>query len=469
MARVTVWNEGVHEPREPEVRAVYPDGIGSVIAAAIRGAGHPVQVRGLRDAGQGVDDDTLAQTDVLIWWGHLAQEELSAERAAAVRDRVLDGMGFVVLHSGHYAPPFRLLMGTSCMLKARDEGQEERVWVVDAAHEIAAGLPESFSIPQVEMYGEPFDVPRPDALVFLSWFSTGEVIRSGCAYHRGRGRIFYFRPGHETYPIFYQPEVQQVLRNAVAWASRDRGARGAYGYADAQFPRGPRPLDAYAVFEPSDRDFSEIGSFPQVFDRPAGLITFEDEAGGDPFRATQTEVDAWGPFLMQAGAGWNDVLSIAALGAWLPRGLPGLVVSERLQSLLTEHALGPHDSVRLRVQADSGDEAPYFWFRFRPSAAVEIDWQRSRFRVRPKAGTTATERAFADMAELEAAVEGAQVEASDIWLVDAPSLDAFALPVGADRALLVLSRRLTSRIEALGCTGGALRDRPRVRTPECEP
>jgi len=147
---------------------------------------------------------------------HQRVEDAVVDRVQA---NVLEGMGLIVLHSGHMSKIFRRLVGTSGALKWREAAEKERLWVVDPAHPIAQGLGEYFEIPHEEMYGEPFDIPSPDRLVFVSWFQGGEVFRSGCCFHRGNGRIFYFRPGHETYPTYHQKEVLQVITNAVRWAA----------------------------------------------------------------------------------------------------------------------------------------------------------------------------------------------------------------------------------------------------------
>jgi trehalose utilization protein len=136
-----------------------------------------------------------------------------------VQQRVLAGMGLVVLHSGHFSKLFKRLMGTSCDLKWREADERERIWVVAPSHPVAAGLGEYFELEREEMYGEFFDIPAPDELVFVSWFQGGEVFRSGCCYSRGAGRIFYFRPGHETYPTYYDASVQRVIANAARWAA----------------------------------------------------------------------------------------------------------------------------------------------------------------------------------------------------------------------------------------------------------
>jgi trehalose utilization protein len=174
--------------------------------------------------------EVLNSTDVLLWWGHLAHNEVADEIAANVQQRVLDGMGLIVLHSGHFSKVFRSLMGTSCDLKWRESDEKERVWVIEPGHPIAAGLDEFFEIPQAEMYGERFDIPRPDTTLFVSWFAGGEVFRSGCCFHRGQGKIFYFRPGHETLPIYHQPEVKRILANAVRWAAPTAGPKPKFGH-----------------------------------------------------------------------------------------------------------------------------------------------------------------------------------------------------------------------------------------------
>ncbi|MBM3288662.1 MAG: trehalose utilization protein ThuA [Candidatus Hydrogenedentes bacterium] len=219
--RVTVWNEGIHERTDARVRAIYPEGMGAQIAQYVgRQPGiASVRVCELHDAGQGLTDDVLDATDVMTWWGHKAHKDVTDENVERVHRRVLDGMGLIVLHSGHHSKIFRTLMGTSCDLKWREIGERERIWVVDPAHPIADGLPEYIELPHVEMYGEHFDIPQPDRQVFISWFQGGEVFRSGCCWHRGKGKVFYFRPGHETFPIYHNEHVLRVIYNAVKWAA----------------------------------------------------------------------------------------------------------------------------------------------------------------------------------------------------------------------------------------------------------
>ncbi len=231
--RVTVWGEFVHEKTSDAVRAVYPEGMHSVIAAGLGkrlGKAAAIRTATLDQPEHGLTDAVLAETDVLTWWGHCAHDKVEDRIVDRVQKRVLEGMGLIVLHSAHFSKIFRKLMGTSCDLKWREVGEKERVWVVEPGHPIADGLGEYFEIPHAEMYGERFDIPAPDALVFLSWYQGGEVFRSGCCYQRGKGKIFYFSSGHETYPIYYQPEVQRVLVNAARWAAPGGGPQATFGH-----------------------------------------------------------------------------------------------------------------------------------------------------------------------------------------------------------------------------------------------
>jgi len=219
--RVTVWNEGVHEKEHPEVRKIYPKGIGAQIAQHLEKQPGiaKVHVSELEHKGQGLTDDILDNTDVMTWWGHMAHDRVDDANVERVHRRILDGMGLVVLHSGHFSKIFKRLMGTGCDLKWREIGENERIWCVAPGHPIADGLPEYIDIEHAEMYGEHFDIPQPDHLVFISWFAGGEVFRSGCCWQRGKGKIFYFRPGHETLPIYYHEHVLKVIANGVKWAA----------------------------------------------------------------------------------------------------------------------------------------------------------------------------------------------------------------------------------------------------------
>jgi trehalose utilization protein len=226
--RVTVWGENVHEQREPEVAARYPSGMHGAIAEGIEanlGDGVRVRTATLGDPEHGLTEEVLADTDVLTWWGHAAHADVADEVVERVHRHVLSGMGLVVLHSGHWSKIFTKLMGTTCTLRWRSAHDRELVWTVDPTHPIARGIPHPMVIPEDEMYGEFFDIPAPDELVFLSTFSGGEVFRSGCTFRRGHGKIFYFRPGDQEYPVYHHEGVRRVISNAVEWAKTDRPER----------------------------------------------------------------------------------------------------------------------------------------------------------------------------------------------------------------------------------------------------
>lgn len=223
--RVVVWNEYRHEKSSEQIKAIYPQGMHAVIADHLnQEAGITADLACLDDPEHGLPASRLAETDVLIWWGHMAHHEVKDEVVARVQERVLGGMGLIVLHSGHFSKIFQRLMGTSCNLWWREINEKARYWVVSPNHPIAAGLGPYFELPHEEMYGEFFDVPAPDELVFIAWFAGGEVFRAGCCYQRGHGRVFYFQPGHETYPNYKDPNVLKVITNAVRWAAPTPGA-----------------------------------------------------------------------------------------------------------------------------------------------------------------------------------------------------------------------------------------------------
>ena len=218
--KITIWNEFIQEKTDEPVAAVYPNGIHNVIADYLRSEGLDVGTATLNEPEHGLSEATLSETDVLVWWGHKAHREVDDKIVDKIQDRILNGMGLVILHSAHYSKIFKRMMGTSCDLGiVRDDAKRERVWVIEPNHPICRGLNKYFDIPNTEVYGERFDVPDPDTLVFLRSFEGGEVFRTGCGYRRGLGKIFYFRPGHETYPIFYQTEVQQIIKNSILWAA----------------------------------------------------------------------------------------------------------------------------------------------------------------------------------------------------------------------------------------------------------
>lgn len=228
MIKVTVWNEFRHEQTDEAVKAVYPEGIHEALASFLI-EDFEVSMATLDQPDHGLTRDVLDNTDVLLWWGHMAHDEVKDEIVDRVHQRVLDGMGLIVLHSGHFSKIFQKLMGTSCNLKWREDGLSARVWNVNPSHEITAGIGEWIDLDQEEMYGEHFDVPAPDELIFITGYPNGEVFRGGMTYRRGNGKIFYFHPGHETYPTYYQQPIQQVIKNAVNWAAPGN-QRPSYGH-----------------------------------------------------------------------------------------------------------------------------------------------------------------------------------------------------------------------------------------------
>ncbi len=216
--KILVWNEFCHEKKDERVKQVYPHGIHATIADFLRAEGHEVQTATLEDENCGITEALLDSVDVLIWWGHMRHGDVPDEVAALVQKKVLEGLGFIALHSAHHSKPFKRLMGTNCHLSWREDGDRELIWAAKPSHPIAQGIDRFFMLEHEETYGEPFDIPEPDETVFISSYEGGEVFRAGCCFYRGNGRIFYFQPGHETFPTYYNPAVQRVIKNAVLWA-----------------------------------------------------------------------------------------------------------------------------------------------------------------------------------------------------------------------------------------------------------
>lgn len=223
--RVTIWNEFLHEKSESKfgelIRTFYPDGIHGAIAKNLAADDLEIRTATLDQPEHGLTDEVLQNTDVLLWWGHVAHDRVADAIVDKVQKRILEGMGLIVLHSGHYSKIFRRMTGTSCSLRWREIGEKERVWVVDPQHPIARDVPDSFVVPNTEMYGEPFGLPNDAHIVFLSWYEGGNVFRSGVTFQRGAGKIFYFSPGHETFPIYNNPAVVKVLSNAVRYCAAE--------------------------------------------------------------------------------------------------------------------------------------------------------------------------------------------------------------------------------------------------------
>lgn len=257
--RAVVWNEFIHEREDADVRAIYPDGIHATIAAAL--SADPAITAGTATMDQpdhGLSQARLDETDVLLWWGHKAHGNVSDEVVRRVQQRVWEGMGLIVLHSGHFSKIFKALMGSPCSLRWREAGERERVWAINPGHPIAQGIGPSIVIENSEMYGEPFLLPEPLETVFISWYQGGEVFRSGVTFQRGAGRIFYFSPGHEVYPIYHNPDVQTVLRNAVRWAHNPSPAwKGVEQAPNVPADRAPEPLTVRgaSLHKPGEQGF----------------------------------------------------------------------------------------------------------------------------------------------------------------------------------------------------------------------
>lgn len=225
--RVTIWNEFRHEKTNAKVKELYPEGMHETIAAHLRKAGGAFEVKTatLEQPEHGLTESVLKATDVLVWWGHVAHKEVKDEVVDRVQARVLAGMGFVCLHSGHHSKPLKRLLGTTCNLKWREADDREILWVTKPGHPILAGINDHFVLPAEEMYGEYFDVPEPMETILISSFTGGEVFRSGMTWTRGAGKIFYFRPGHETYPTYHDKNVLRVIENGCRWAAPTDGGR----------------------------------------------------------------------------------------------------------------------------------------------------------------------------------------------------------------------------------------------------
>ena len=230
MINVTIWNEFRHEKTNEAVQKIYPEGIHEQIASFLKDEDFELRTATLDEAEHGLTKEVLEKTDVLLWWGHMAHDEVEDKIVERVHQRVLEGMGLIVLHSGHFSKIFKKLMGTSCDLKWREDGLGCKIWNVNPSHPITEGIGEFIELEEEEMYGEHFDVPAPDELIFISSYPNGEVFRGGMTYRRGNGKVFYFHPGHETYPSYYNEQVQQVINNAIRWSAPSNTIRPSYGH-----------------------------------------------------------------------------------------------------------------------------------------------------------------------------------------------------------------------------------------------
>ena len=218
---VTIWNEFVHEVEHESVKKVYPDGIHNALAKGLGKMGDfNIRTATLAEKEHGLMDEVIKSTDVMLWWGHMAHDKVSDEIVEKVYLQVLSGMGLIVLHSGHYSKIFKRLMGTYCSLKWREADEKERLWNIEPSHPIMEGIPDYIELPQEEMYGERFDIPTPEKVLMVSWFQGGEAFRSLCTWQRGHGSVVYFRPGHETFPTYFDEHILKIIANSCNWARR---------------------------------------------------------------------------------------------------------------------------------------------------------------------------------------------------------------------------------------------------------
>ncbi len=217
---ITVWNEKSPEEQKGAERKAYPKGMQETIGSIFPKEEFTVTESWQNLLDDGLSEDLLTKTDVLIYWAHSKHDELKDETARRIFDFASRGMGVIFLHSAHFSKPFKKIMGTTGSLSWREDGRHERLYTVSPSHPIADGLPESFTLKKEEMYCEYFDIPKPDEIVFIGWYPGGEIFRSGFTYHVGEGRVFYFQPGHETYPIYHDENIRKVIYNAALWAGK---------------------------------------------------------------------------------------------------------------------------------------------------------------------------------------------------------------------------------------------------------
>lgn len=244
MIKVTVWHEFCQENlwKQENILQHYPEGIHKYLESFLKDEFEVKTVTQFNENGEAVENagitrELLDETDVMIWWGHCKHGEVPDEAVAMVTDAVRRGMGIIFLHSAHHSKPFKALMGTSCNLHWRESEDKERLWAIDPSHPIAKGIPEHVTLECEEMYGEPFGIPEPDKLVFIASFEPGEVFRAGCCWRREYGKVFYFQPGHETYPTYHNPHIQQIIKNAIDWAYSE------YRAAELTCPNVEKPND----------------------------------------------------------------------------------------------------------------------------------------------------------------------------------------------------------------------------------
>ena len=214
---VTIWNEFRHEKTVEAAKKLYPDGLHAFIRDFLECEQVKVTLAALDDENQGLSDDLLKSTDVLIWWGHMAHGEVKDELVEKIYNRVHSGMGLICLHSAHGSKVFKKVLSSTGTL-AWGRNQKCVIWNLAPTHPIAAGVPLHFELFE-ELYSEPFAIPKPDDLIFTTWYEDGYIFRGGATFTRGLGKIFYFHPGHETCDSYYNEHVQTIIKNAVRFCA----------------------------------------------------------------------------------------------------------------------------------------------------------------------------------------------------------------------------------------------------------
>lgn len=218
---ITIFNE--YHPNEHTGKAEknYPGGIHIALKSIFESQEYDVVTATQEQACNGLTDEILDNTDVLLWWSKNWDNELLNSVADKVVSRIREGMGAVFLHSAKNSKPFLRLTGTTSAtapVSWKEPGESERLFVVSPAHPIAEGIPSGYVIPNEEPYCEYFDIPKPDDIVFLGGFGNGMCIRAGVTFTRGAGKIFFFQPGHDSFPVYNDKVIRRIILNAVNWA-----------------------------------------------------------------------------------------------------------------------------------------------------------------------------------------------------------------------------------------------------------